>query len=210
MGLESKASTGLKGLEILPAGLRACGALFHGARPWLVLSWSCTFVRALCAIALAQRASLAPDRPDSACVLLLVLFMLLDAFDGVAFRRGRPGGGESAKRRIVDSSLDFLSVQFVSIVTLLSYDCYFPIFLLVLAREVLVSLPCVLSYCRGHVLNPGLMGKLSVAFVGMIGVSFYLAIDWLVVMSAASLVFLSVISLISYIKMCGRWLAKKA
>lgn len=108
--------------------------------------------------------------------LAVVAFVALDELDGTLFRRSARSmvGSSRAIRRALDSIVDRLSVQLVSLSVLAADFSYLPLFVAVLAREVAVCVPCIRACWRGLVIYPNRVSKISTVSVACVGIAYIL------------------------------------
>lgn len=109
-------------------------------------------------------------------VAIIAVIVALDIFDGIAFRSGSNSCGKRihAFRRVVDSSLDYLSVHLINVSVLLIDHSYASIFAIVLLRELFVSAPCVILFALGGIPKPNIIARASLLCVAILGIAYIL------------------------------------
>lgn len=156
-------------------------------------------IRAIACIALAFYISIA-GVTSPALALLVGFVVICDYYDGVIFRKTHYSGIPSFRsvRRVLDSSIDRVSVQIVSVSVLLSDPEYLPIFLIILFREIMVCIPCVGAYRKGIVIYPKLLSKISTASVAVIGSAYIVGCSSVSIALALPVVLMGCMSFLQY------------
>ncbi len=122
------------------------------------------------------------------CILLV---MVLDIYDGILFNKSLMAEEKywRIKRRLFDSFADRIIVQIGCISLLMIDKAFFLFYLVILAREIIVSGYCVSVYKKNILIYPKKVAKLA-AFMVAATIIIYLTTNFFVTSCTATIMFL--------------------
>lgn len=106
---------------------------------------------------------------DWLVAILVLAIVFFDYYDGKMFRKSSLNANEKwrSARRILDSSVDRLSIQIVCIPLFIVHPSFLIPYLVICFKEITTSTICIQSYLRGYILYPSNISRLATVFVGI-------------------------------------------